>query len=92
MGPIIYRPSPGFENNAWVIRALLDHGLTPESWFPCRSGRNPRFFLWIYFSDGKRYEYSTSYGRLGERELREMLGAAGVELQGGQWEGMRVSA
>lgn len=80
MGPIIYRPAPGFEHNAWAIRVLLSHHCLPETFFPCRSGLNPRFFLWIFYGNGKRHEWSTTYGRLGERDVETMLRMAGEQM------------
>jgi hypothetical protein len=77
VGCRVYLPNPGYEHNAWVIRRLLDAGLTPDISFPSRSGRNPRFLLWSYYrADGKRIEYSTTYGRLSEQDVAQMLGRA----------------
>ena len=81
MGPIVYRCWPGFEHNNWLARALVDHGCLPDIAFPARSGNNPRFWIWRFFHGGKSYSISTDYGRLGRRDLAEMLTRAGIQLR-----------
>lgn len=92
MGPIVYRPSPGFEHNAWVVRVLLNHHCLPECWFPFRNGLNPRFFVWRFVRDGKTYEHSTTHGRLGEYDVAVMLWAAGEQMTDAEREMARAAA
>jgi hypothetical protein len=87
MGPRHYRCWPGHERNNWVCRRLLDAGLFPDVFFPCRSGRDPRFLLWIFYAaDGGRYEHPTDYGTLGERDVARMIGMATHFKNSRTWE------
>lgn len=64
---------PGFEHNQWLADELVKNGCEPDIHFPITSGRNPRFWVWAFTRNGKRFEIQTDYGRLVRGDLERML-------------------
>lgn len=58
---------------------LTRHGLTVHPHWALGPARSGRWFVWIYYRDGKSFQYSALNQELSKADLVAMVRRAGVE-------------